>query len=122
MQPAGSIYTNSLNVWPQNFDEGFPNVTDRFEWFGIRYTGKIWIEAPGQYSFSLLSDDGAVLKLNSKTIVNNDGTHRANAISASVTLSRGVYDLRLDYFQGPRSTWHLCWRSPRRASPGASST
>ena len=28
LRPVGSIYTTSLNVWPQNFDEGFPNVTD----------------------------------------------------------------------------------------------
>jgi len=43
MRPVGSIYTTSLNVWPQNFDEGFPNITDRFEWFAIEYTGRFWL-------------------------------------------------------------------------------
>ena len=69
MQPAGSVYTNSLNVWPQSFSEGFPNVTDRFEWFAIEYSGKIWIEQAGQYRFSLLADDGARLKLNGKVVI-----------------------------------------------------
>lgn len=102
MKPAGNIYTTTLNIWPQQFDEGFPSITDRFEWFGIRYTGKIWIETPGTYGFSLLSDDGAKLKLNDKTVIDNDGTHRANAISANTTLSRGVYEIEIDYYQGPR--------------------
>jgi hypothetical protein len=48
------IYTTSLNVWPQNFDEGFPNITDRFEWFAIEYTGKFWLENPGRYRFSFV--------------------------------------------------------------------
>ena len=59
MKPEGKVYTTSLNVWPQSFDEGFPNLTDRFEWFGIEYSGRFWIENPGQYRFSLLSDDGS---------------------------------------------------------------
>src|SRR5678815_4718645 len=37
MKPAGTIYTNTLNIWPQRFDQGFPGITDRFEWFAIDY-------------------------------------------------------------------------------------
>ena len=48
MKPVGTIYTNSLNVSPQRFDESFPGITDRFEWFAIDYTGKFWIEQPGE--------------------------------------------------------------------------
>ena len=104
MQPAGSIYTTHLNVWPQNFDEGFPNVTDRFEWFAIEYTGRFWIENAGQYRFSLLSDDGAKLYLNNQVVIDNDGQHSARAISGSATLTRGVHEIKVEYFQGPRFT------------------
>ena len=31
MSPAGTLYTTMLNVWPQEFSEGFPNIRDRFE-------------------------------------------------------------------------------------------
>ncbi len=104
LHPAGSVYTNSLNVWPQHFAEGFPNITERFEWFAIEYTGKIWIEREGSYRFSLLADDGARLKLNNKLVIDNDGVHRAAAISAGATLTRGVHEIKVEYFQGPRYT------------------
>ena len=104
MHPVGSIYTTSLNVWPQSFDEGFPNITDRFEWFAIEYTGKFWLENPGRYRFSLLSDDGAKLYLNDKVVIDNDGVHDARAISGAATLTRGVYEIKVEYFQGPRFT------------------
>ena len=104
MRPVGSIYTTSLNVWPQHFDEGFPNVTDRFEWFGIEYTGRIWIEIPGPYRFSLLADDGAKLYVNNQMVIDNDGVHESVAVSGGATLTRGVHEIKVDYFQGPRYT------------------
>ncbi|HYZ85094.1 MAG TPA: PA14 domain-containing protein, partial [Bryobacteraceae bacterium] len=100
MQPVGTVYTTSLNIWPQRFDEGFPSISDRFEWFAISYAGKIWIESPGEYRFSVLADDGARLYINDKLVVDNDGIHGAQAISASASLTRGVFDIRIDYFQG----------------------
>lgn len=102
MHPVGSVYASTLNVWPQRFDQGFPGITERFEWFGIEYTGKIWIQQPGNYRFSLLSDDGARLKLNNKVIIDNDGVHGPGARSASADLTRGEYEISLEYFQGPR--------------------
>jgi hypothetical protein len=104
MRPVGSIYTTSLNVWPQNFDEGFPNITDRFEWFAIEYTGRFWIENSGHYRFSLLADDGAKLYLNNEVVIDNDGVHGARAISGSAILTRGVHEIKVEYFQGPRFT------------------
>jgi hypothetical protein len=104
MRPVGTVYTTSLNVWPQHFDEGFPNITDRYEWFAIDYTGKFWVESPGAYRFSLLSDDGAKLEIDGKVVVDNDGVHAAACASAGATLTRGVHDIRVGYFQGPRFT------------------
>jgi hypothetical protein len=104
MRSVGTVYTLSLNVWPQSFDEGFPSVTERFEWFAIEYAGKFWIEKPGKYRFSLLADDGAKLFINDKLVINNDGVHTALAISAAANLTRGVHDIRIEYFQGPRFT------------------
>lgn len=50
MKPVGTVYTLSLNVWPQRFDEGFPNISDRFEWFAIEYTGKFGSKNPASIS------------------------------------------------------------------------
>jgi PA14 domain len=104
LKPIGSIYTDSLNIWPQHFNVGFPGVSDRFEWFGIDYTGKIWIEEPGLYRFSLLSDDGSRLMIDGETVIDMDGQHSAVAGTGEVHLTRGAHELRVSYFQGPRDT------------------
>jgi hypothetical protein len=117
MRPAGTLYTTTLNVWPQEFSEGFPNITDRFEWFGIAYSGRFWIEDGGEYRYSLLSDDGAKLKIDDRLVVDNDGVHGAAAASAAATLSRGMHRIQVDYFQGPRFTVALVLAVARPGGP-----
>ena len=101
LKPVGSIYTTSLNIWPQNFREGFPGVTDRQEWFAIDYTGKFWIEQAGTYRFSLLSDDGSRLWIDNEMVVNLDGEHPPSGATVTATLSRGSHRIRVAYYQGP---------------------
>ena len=104
LKSAGTIYTNTLNVWPQRFDEGFPGISDRFEWFAIDYTARFWIDNAGQYRFSLLSDDGARLSIDNEELIDNDGIHAASALSASAFLSSWhPYDARILL---PRTTVH----------------
>jgi hypothetical protein len=116
MKTVGTIYTKRLNVWPQDFDRGFPGITDRFEWFGIDYTGRFWIEKSGQFRFSLLSDDGAKLSIDNRELIDNDGRHGPSALSASAFLSRGAHNVHVAYFQGPRFTVALVLAI---AAPGA---
>src|ERR1041385_9520996 len=75
LKPVGSIYTPVLNVPPQRFDQGFPGVTKRFEWFAIDYTARFWIANPGTYRFSLLSDDGSRLYLDDRLVIENHAPH-----------------------------------------------
>ena len=102
LKPVGSIYTASLNVPPQSFQEGFPGVTKRFEWFAIDYTGRFWISRPGPHRFSLLSDDGSRLYLDDHLIIDNDGQHAPREEQGEVTLAEGIHRMRVSYFQGPR--------------------
>ncbi len=102
MKPKGIIYTDALNVPPQDFVAGFPGLGDRNEWFGIDYTGRVWIETEGEYRFKLLSDDGSRLYLDDKLVIDNDGMHPPEEVSGAATLSRGIHKLRVMYFQGPR--------------------
>jgi hypothetical protein len=102
MKPKGSIYTTALNIPPRHFTDGFPGVTNRFEWFAIDYTGRFWIGRSGTYRFSLLSDDGSKLYIDDRIVIDNDGIHWAKALEKSAELTGGVHRIRVSYFQGPR--------------------
>jgi hypothetical protein len=100
--PVGRIYTNKLNIPTRDFTSGFPGLTSRIEWFGIDYNGRFWVENPGKYTFSLLSDDGSRLYIDDTLEIDNDGIHAAVLIAGAVKLKRGIHRIRIDYFQGPR--------------------
>ena len=102
LEPVGVIYTNTLDIPPVQFTEGFPGVTGRFEWFAIDYTGRVWIETAGKYRFSLLSDDGSRLYIDGRGVINNDGVHPPMTRQGEIALSRGLHRIRVAYFQGPR--------------------
>jgi hypothetical protein len=101
-KPVGTIYTTTLNVPTQSFDQGFPGVTRRYEWFAIRYTGRIWIHSPGVYRFSLLSDDGSKLYLDDRLVIDNDGQHPPQQAQGLVALNTGIHRVEVGYYQGPR--------------------
>lgn len=114
-KPVGTIYATSLNIPTQDFRNGFPGVTDRFEWFAIDYRGRFWIDHPGPYMFFLKSDDGSNLYIDDQLIVNNDGIHAALEKTAAMELSGGIHTIRVSYFQGPR--WQVALVL-RIATPG----
>jgi hypothetical protein len=101
LKSRGTIYTVSLNVPERNFREGFPGVTERFEWFAIDYSGRFWIEKPGKYRFHLLSDDGSKLYIDDRLVIDNDGIHPPEERSGRVAMEGGIHRIRVSYFQGP---------------------
>ena len=102
LKPIGKLYTTRLDVAPRDFKEGFPEVSDRLEWFGLQYRGVLRIETAGTYTFGLNSDDGSKLYIGSALVISNDFEHDPVLKTGSMTLDRGEYPLTLTYFQGPR--------------------
>lgn len=102
LEALGHIYTNRLFILPREFQEGFPGVTNRFEWFAIDYNCRFWIEKPGVYRFGLASDDGSKLYIDGRTVINLDGVHGPEGQQRSVKLTGGIHQMRVSYFQGPR--------------------
>jgi PA14 domain len=115
LKSRGSIYVDSLNIPARDFTEGFPGVTKRTEWFAIDYTGRFWIEKPGQYGFSLTSDDGSILYIDDRVVIDNDGVHPPIEKTETITLEGGIHFIHVSYFQGPRSAIALVLRV---AGPG----
>ncbi len=104
LKPVGTIYTKTLNVPGTEFRNGFPGVTDRFEWFAIDYRGRIYVSYPGNYRFHLVSDDGAGLFIDGRMVIQNGGEGVWDRETV-VKLSGGIHEIRVNYFQGPR--YHL---------------
>ncbi len=102
LKPVGEIFTNSLNITPRSFSEGFPGVTKRFEWFAIDYKGKFYINKTEEINFNLLSDDGSKLIIDGKCIIDNDGVHPPRKVSGKALLKKGFHTIEVQYFQGPR--------------------
>ncbi len=112
--PVGSIYTKVLDIPTRSFTSGFPGVTDRFEWFAIRYTGTFNVDTEGDYAFRLVSDDGSRLFIDAQKIIDNDGVHSTRSVSGNAYLTRGQHSIEVDYFQGPREeiALQLFWTPP----------
>jgi len=100
-KPLGVIYTDKLDVPARDFTDGFPGVTDRFEWFGVLYTGTFEVGEAGTYGWKLISDDGSRLWIDGKEVIDNDGVHSFDPAEGEVTLSKGSHTMRVWYFQGP---------------------
>ena len=75
LKSEGSIYVSKWDVPERQFTLGFPGVTNRFEWFALDYQGDIYVPHSGSYKFRLGSDDGSILYLDDKKVLDNDGVH-----------------------------------------------
>ena len=84
----GIAYTFAL-------DEAGP----RNESFGLAYGGYLDVGAPGEYTFTLGSDDGSRLLIDGKTVVENDGLHAYAEERGSVNLTAGKHAIAVTYFQ-----------------------
>ena len=102
LDPIGSVYTSSLHVPNQVFSNttGIPGVTPRTDLFGIDYHASFWVRAPGEYQFRMASDDGAILQIDDKEIVDLDGLHQVNEASARMHLETGLHTIHVPYYQG----------------------
>ncbi|MGI4750095.1 MAG: family 20 glycosylhydrolase [Janthinobacterium lividum] len=68
--------------------------------FGLKYTGYLEIPADGIYSFYLTCDDGGILQIAGREVVNNDGWHGPIEKSGQVALKAGLQPIALDFVEG----------------------
>jgi hexosaminidase len=68
--------------------------------FAVTYRGYIDIPAAGVYTFYLTCDDGGVLKIADRMVVDNDGNHSAIEKNGQVALGKGLQPFALDFIEG----------------------
>lgn len=112
MTPVAAVIAPNLDIPERAFSSGFPGVKDLFEWFAIKFRGRLIVDTAATCSFKLTSDDGANLYIGGNKIVDNDGVHPTQSRTGSATLGKGQHDIRIDYYQGPRYhiTLQLLWK------------
>jgi hypothetical protein len=81
--------------------------------YGLRYSGYLWIAEAGQYTFFTNSDDGSLLSLDQRLVVNNDGSHPLTERSGAVHLYAGLHRFQLLYsaYSTPNSL-SVQWSGP----------
>lgn len=80
----------------KNFDITKAPAEDHFAY---RFHTRINIPEHGVYRFYTYSDDGSVLRIDGKRVVDNDGGHSARRREGKVALEPGFHDLSIDYFE-----------------------
>jgi hypothetical protein len=105
LNPIGVVYTDFLSVSREAdvIGMGFPDITTRAEWVGLDYYGRIWIAHPGAYKFQMVSDDGALLEIDGKRVIDLDGIHPGKTGSGEITLAAGPHTVHLPYFNATRA-------------------
>ena len=81
--------------------------------FGYQLEGYIKVPETGVYTFYLEANDGAILYLNNKEIIDNDGGHRAQRLDTKIGLKKGWHPIKVEYFQqGLAKSLFVIWEGP----------
>merc|ERR1711871_125347 len=82
--------------------------------FAVRWLSRFTVRQSGKYDFKLASDDGSILYVNGKRVVNNDGLHGMRNRQGSYHFSKGrSYEMRVDFFEhGGHAGCKLWYKGP----------
>ena len=66
--------------------------------YGFVFTGYLAIPKTGVYRFQLTSDDGSLLRISGKALI-NDGLHAMITKTLDVALEKGFHPVKIEFFQ-----------------------
>ena len=79
--------------------------------FALQFNSFIQIEKDGEYVFYTSSNDGSILYIDDKLVVDNDGEHGPKQLSGAIDLTKGKHSIRVEYFQSGGSKTLLVYYS-----------
>ena len=68
--------------------------------FVAEYTGLFNAQTAGTYTFDTASDDGSMLFIDGNVVVNNNNFQGVTTVTASVSLTAGLHNIVIAYYQG----------------------
>ncbi|HRY50596.1 MAG TPA: choice-of-anchor D domain-containing protein [Candidatus Paceibacterota bacterium] len=87
-------FTNVDGVIPRT-----PQGKEFLDDFAARLTGSIHVTVPGDYVFAVGSDDGAMLKINGRMVVEQNATGAFRTGYGAINLAAGAWPVELDFFE-----------------------
>ena len=99
----------ATGILPEPSIDGAPQE----DHFAYRFEGLIRIPERGVWEFATKSDDGSVLLIDGRRVVDNDGSHAAVTATGRIALEAGLHRFELLYFEdyeGQELSWS--WRMP----------
>lgn len=81
------------------YDLLLESIKPRERDFAVRFRGFIDIPAPGEYTFTLICDDGAEIRLGEKQVIRNEGLFGIREMRQTIFLEAGKVPLVVSYFQ-----------------------
>src|SRR6478609_11478881 len=118
-QNPGAVCTLKSGQTP-NVDKLMPTIDwSTAEQFGAednfisQVSANLHVPADGQYQFRVTNDDGALVYIDGQLVLENDGPNDSTSVEGSATLTAGVHDLRVDYYEGSdKQRLTLAWKTP----------
>jgi hypothetical protein len=118
----GSFYMDKFDVTARDWQQGFPkfpaSLSHLLEYYAVRCFTKLKVTEAGMHTFSITSDDGMRVLLNGSPVVQDDGLHSPRTTTSSVNLVKGLYNMEVQWFQGPRQhiAAEIKWSTPSNST------
>jgi len=81
------------------FDLSFEPAWPRTDNFALLFKGTLDIRDPGEYVFTMIADDGALLKIDGQELIRHDGLFWILELSGRIRLEAGKHPIEIAYFQ-----------------------
>ena len=92
------LTTTSANVNYSSTTGAFAN-SNRSDDVGAVWNGWLKVDQPGNYQFSLTSDDGSRLRIGGASVVDNNGLHGMQEAIGSIALAAGKHRISIEFFE-----------------------
>jgi hypothetical protein len=81
--------------------------------FAFVFEATLTIDAAGDHTFFVTSDDGSRLTIDGEVVVDNDGAHAVQERSGTIALTAGPHEIRVEYFEAAgRERLSVEWQPP----------
>ncbi|MDZ4755408.1 MAG: alpha-L-fucosidase [Phycisphaerae bacterium] len=102
-----------LDEWSTDPPQGLALPADKEDRFGVAFRGLLMVPFEGMWSFRLGSDDGSLLFIDEKLVVDNDGLHSYTEVEGDAPLARGLHLIQIYYFENEgQQDFTVRWNGP----------